>query len=79
MTTDLSNLIETETCSYFGSSKQQGKTTLEKIVNCFGTKDFLPIEKLDGVAPVDNRPSTDYLYHFVQKRKRKKGHVACDR
>ena len=22
------------------------------------------VEKLDGVGPVDNRPSTDYLYHF---------------
>ena len=23
--------------------------------------------KLDGVGPVDNRPSTDKLHHFVQK------------
>ena len=27
--------------------------------------------KLDGVGPVDNRPSTDKLHHFVQKKKRK--------
>ena len=24
------------------------------------------LRKLDGVGPVDNRPSTDYLHHFVQ-------------
>ena len=24
-------------------------------------------EKLDGVSPVDNRPSTNKLYHFVKK------------
>ena len=23
--------------------------------------------QLDGVRPADNRPSTDYLHHFVQK------------
>ena len=36
---------------------------------------YLNIEKLDGVRPVDNRPSTDKLHHFVHK---KKGHVTCD-
>ena len=25
--------------------------------------------KLDGVGPVDNRPSTDKLHHFVRKKK----------
>ena len=25
-------------------------------------------EKLDGVGPVDNRPSTDKLHHFLQKK-----------
>ena len=25
--------------------------------------------KLDGVGPVDNRPSTDKIYHFVRKKK----------
>ena len=28
--------------------------------------------KLDGVGPIDNIPSTDYLHNFVQKRKKKK-------
>ena len=28
--------------------------------------------KLDGVGPVDNRPSTDYLHQFVKKRKKRK-------
>ena len=30
------------------------------------------IFKLDGVGPVDNRPSTVKLHHFVRKRKEKK-------
>ena len=29
--------------------------------------------KLDGVGPVDNRPSTDKLHHFVNKKK-----MTCD-
>ena len=29
-------------------------------------------KKLDGVGPVDNRPSTDKLQHFVRKKKKKK-------
>ena len=28
--------------------------------------------KLDGVGPVDNRPSTDKLHHFVRRKKKKK-------
>ena len=28
--------------------------------------------KLDGVGPVDNRPSPTKLHHFVQKKKKKK-------
>ena len=27
--------------------------------------------ELDGVGPVDNRPSTDKLHHTVQKKKKK--------
>ena len=34
------------------------------------------MKKLDGVGPVDNRPSTDKLHRFVQKKKI--GHVTCD-
>ena len=34
--------------------------------------------KLYGVGPVDNRPSTDKLHHFVKKEKKKKLHVTCD-
>ena len=26
--------------------------------------------KLDGVGPVDHRPSTNKLHHFVQKKKK---------
>jgi hypothetical protein len=28
--------------------------------------------KLDGVGPLDNRPSTDKLHRFVRKKKKKK-------
>ena len=31
--------------------------------------------KLDGVGPVDNKPSTDKLHHFVQKEKKKKQNI----
>ena len=30
------------------------------------------IEKLNGVGPIDKRPSTDKLHHFVKKEKKKK-------
>ena len=29
---------------------------------------ILVVFKLDGVGPVDNRPSTNKLHHFVQKK-----------
>ena len=32
----------------------------------------LSVIKLDGVGPVDNRPSTDKFHHFVQKKKERK-------
>ena len=34
--------------------------------------------KLDGVGPVDNRPSTDKLHHFVQKKQKNMWHMTCD-
>ena len=34
------------------------------------------MKKLDGVGPVDNRPSTDKLHHFVQKKEEEK--KTCD-
>ena len=35
--------------------------------------------KLNGVDPVDNRPSTDKLHHFVQKEKKKEEKkVTCE-
>ena len=36
------------------------------------------LEKLDGVGSVNNKPSTDKLHHFVQKKNKKKLHVTCD-
>ena len=34
----------------------------------------LILNKLDGVGPIDNRPYTDKLHHFVKKKK----NVTCD-
>ena len=31
-------------------------------------KKTLYLKELDGVGPVDNRPSTDKLHHFVRKK-----------
>ena len=39
----------------------------------------LSVKKLDGVGPVDNRPSTDKLSHFVQFFfKSDMNHMKCD-
>ena len=42
-------------------------------------------KKLDGVGPVDKRPSIDKLHHFARKKKKKKEkkkkekkNVTCD-
>ena len=37
---------------------------MSKLVDCFKMK---PIKKLDGVGPVDNRPSPAKLHHFVRE------------
>ena len=39
----------------------------------------LIIQELDWIGPIDNRPSTDKLDHFVGKKKKKKEkEVTCD-
>ena len=45
-------------------------------ISMFSDDNNKTINKLDRVGPVDNRPSTDELHHFVQKEKKKK--VTCD-
>ena len=50
----------------------------EKIILYISTRSTFT-QKLDGVGPVDNRLSTEYLYHFVQKKKKKrKKKITCD-
>ena len=46
----------------------------------FKVNPFFYSYKLDGVGPVDNRPSTDKLHHFVRKKRKKKKmwHGTCD-
>ena len=39
---------------------------------CHISKASHVIKKLDGVGPVDNRPYTDKLHHFVQKKTQQK-------
>ena len=36
------------------------------------------MNKLDGVGPVDNRPSADKLHRFVRTKKEKEKKVTCD-
>ena len=36
------------------------------------------VPKLDGVGPVDNRPSNDKLHHFVKKKINKYIKKNCD-
>ena len=52
--------------------QSSSKKYKEKCVNHFNE----PF-KLDGVGPVDNRPSTHKFHHFVQKKQNKKN-VTCD-
>ena len=44
------------------------------------TADKLSPQKIDGVGPVDNRPSTDKLHHFERKKNKQKNmwHVTQD-
>ena len=45
-------------------------------------KNLLLFSKLDGVGPLDNRPSIDKLHHFVQKKGKNltchTSHVTCN-
>ena len=37
------------------------------------------VNKLDGVGPVDNRPSTNKLHQFVKKKQKNMWHVTRDK
>ena len=50
-----------------GQYHHQGKLLYVFLV--MSTFTILVRRKLDGVGPVDNRPSTDKLHHFVRKKK----------
>ena len=43
-----------------------------------GQPNNLYVWKLDGVGPIDNKPSTDKLHHFVWKKINDMWHVTCD-
>ena len=36
---------------------------------------FYKLEKIDGVGPVDNRPSTDKLHHFFREKKKNNNYM----
>ena len=38
----------------------------------------MKVSKIYGEGPVDNRPSTNKLHHFVQKKREKKLHLTHD-
>ena len=40
--------------------------------SCHARVLYWAVEKLDGVGPFDNRPSTDKLQHFVKKEEEEK-------
>ena len=54
-------------CSDVQLGRVQGSTV--PIVHSSTVK--LCYSKLDGVGPLDNRPSTNKLHHFVQKKEKK--------
>ena len=66
-------------------SGSQGKIRSPACRKEFGFCKLLSLLKLDGVGPVDNRPSTDQLHHFViffcriKNKKIKKIKNTCDR
>ena len=35
--------------------------------------------KLDGVGPVENRPSTNFLHHFFPNKEKEKWHITHDK
>ena len=59
---------------------------IARLLACFEQKkcslcNFTPsllIDKLDGVGPVDNRPSPNELHHFVEEKKKKKKYLTPD-
>ena len=57
---------------YHGVQWTSGLTGLGDPGTIYGTNKQTH-KQLDRVGPVDNRPSTNKLHHFVRKRKEKKG------
>ena len=42
------------------------------------TRIYWYIQKLDRLGPVDNRPFTDKLHHFVRRKKKIYIYMTCD-
>ena len=68
--------------SYFYTSRMLGRKCLkeqnvkqckisDKAAEATKYTKYTLNKKLDGVGPVDNRPSTDKLHHFVPKKQQK--------
>ena len=58
-------------------------TAINKLLTMVGVPDWsMPgdpsVEKLDGIGPVDNRPSTNWLQHFINNNKNLKMLVTFD-
>ena len=61
-------------CNYFNKSECDQKHLLECSELLGKKRNYIIHSKLDGVGPVDNRPSPAKLHHVDQKKRRKK----CD-
>ena len=62
-------LRETKTGIFLGYLKARGPNVSCAIICLLKMLPWQSTSKLDGVSPIDNRPSTGYLRHFVQQKK----------
>ena len=64
--------FQEEICYFIKNSHRLGQSERQR--RCKNKKKILAIRgkvlKLDGVGPIDNRPSTDKLHHIVRRRRK---------
>ena len=76
----ISPVAKTPAWFLLGQSNKVGRVELVLELQLFPAYIYLKLDKLykklEGVGPVDNRPSINKLHHFFQKNKKK--NVTCD-
>ena len=60
------------TTSASQSRSASASDTLHDAMICLSCKDPIVMHKLDEIGPVNNRPTSERLNHFVQKRRKKR-------